>query len=155
MAFNLFKKKKEVVDLTGSVSGGIPIEGYMKRKGGASQQADSISSASSTGSGSSGSSSSGGGFFGGFFGGGSSSADSSASPASSSSAAPAQSMQTDFWGNPVNTNTSSSAPSSASSGSDSQISDILYRLSNMSDRIELIEKKIDRAERKLGISGSE
>ena len=148
MAFSLFRKKKEVIDFTSTNSEGIPTEGYMKRKG---INAPAPSSASSNAANPS-SSSSGSGFFGSFFGGGSSDSSSSAQTA------PAPAAQTDFWGNPVNTNTSAPAISSANndlSSQNSQISDILYRLSRLTDRLELIERKMDRLERKTGISGSE
>ena len=152
MALNWFSKKeksREVVDFTPKDSD-MPIPAKMKEKllagrlpvAGAVNLASSSSPQSSASQGSSG-------FFGGFFG-GSASSDSSSSLAQTPQASQT-SPATDFWGNPVN----NSASSNQTAASDSQINDVLYRVSRLTDRIELLEKKLDRAERKIGISREE
>jgi len=139
MAFNLFKKKKEnVVDFTPRDSN-MPIPAKMKDKLMAGNSQTSIVSASSPSSNTSGQSS--GGFFS-FFGGSSDSSSTTSSP----SPAPASTPTTDFWGNPVSSCSSQTSPSH-------DVSDINHRISRMTDRLELSEKKIERLERKLGIIG--
>ena len=150
MAFELFKKKKELVDFRPKDSDmPIPVKMRDRLLGGRASPSSSISNliaqaplSTPSPSSSSGSSSSGG-FFS-FFGGDSGS--SSSSNDSSSSSSPA----TSFWDAGTNT-----APSSSSSGSDkieSSLNDLLYRFSRLMDRVELLEKKMDRFERKDGSS---
>jgi len=153
MAFGLFRKKKEMVDLRPRDSD-MPVPPKIKERLDA-QKSASISEtppvASGTGSNS-------GGFFG-FFGG--NSGDSTNTQGGSSSVNPTSNqatseVKTDFWGNPLGSGSSlSSSVSSPSSGNEkleSSIKDVIYRLSRLSDRLELIEKKVDRIERKIGIS---
>ena len=144
MAFNLFGKKKEIVDFRPRDSD-MPIPAKMKDKFGIKNQAVSpsfeglqSSSSSSTIPSNQSSQSTGGGFFN-FFGG-----SSDASPATTSS--PVAEVKTDFWGNPVQTN---NEPVSNPSSTDST-----YKLSHITDRLELIEKKLERLERKMGIGTS-
>lgn len=146
MVFGLFGKKKEVVDFRPRDSD-MPIPSKMKEKliGGNNpitstytpEESNTPTPSSST------TSSSGGGFFG-FFGGGN---DSSSSTNSTTTPTQTNSTQVDFWGNPVNT---PAVESNTSSESNSQLNDVLYRLSRIADRLELVEKKIDRLERRNG-----
>lgn len=149
----LFKKKKEVVDFRPKDSD-MPIPAKMrdrllsgKGNTGIVTSADpSTNSSSSTSSGSSGS----GGFFSFFGGSDSSSSNSSSSNTSSSSSG-------SFWDAGTNTSSSSSS-SSYNSGTtleklETSLNDLLYRFSRLVDRVELLEKKMDRVERKDGSGG--
>ncbi len=153
MAFGMFKKKKEVVDLRPK-DADMPIPAKMRERL-LPAKSNIVNTASANSQAESGNSSSGGGFFGGFFGGGSSSDSISTVKTSAPEA------KTDFWGNPISTNNTDSSSnsdlaSSSNNESSSQIGEIAYKLSRFTDRLELIEKKIDRLQRKLGItSGSD
>jgi len=127
MAFNFFSKKKQQdMDLTGNVSGGIPLPKRLQKKINPIKTDNGIITLSDTSSQTSpetpAQSANSGGFFN-FFGNDSSSYASTPTPASDS--APAESLQT--------TN---------------KLSEISDRLSRLIDRVELIERKIDRLERK-------
>lgn len=149
----LFGKKKEVVDLRPK-DADMPIPARMREKLlPAKSGASIISSASSTASPTETSSNSGG-FFG-FFGGGDSSSSAASTNSSSAVSAPAvEETKTDFWGNPVSTASNSSV--SINNQNDNSVGEMSYKLSRMTDRLELVEKKLGRMERKLGItSGSD
>ena len=135
MVFGFNKKKSDVVDFRNLNSTGIPSSGYLKRKSAGSSSdsnvsvlASSSSSASSTND-NSGASSSGGGFFS-FFGG----SDSSSNAGSSSS-----------YGS---SNSSSEVTKENFDKVENRLNDLLYRFSRLMDRVELLEKKMDRFERK-------
>lgn len=151
MAFDMFKKKKEVVDFRPKDSD-MPIPTKMRERllaGRPSLATSPVSSdSSSTNSSSTGS---GGGFFS-FFGGGS---DSTSSPTTSSSSLPSSSSGS-FWD--ATPNSSSTNSSSYNSGTtleklETSLNDLLYRFSRLIDRVELLEKKMDRVERKDNPSG--
>lgn len=140
-----FKKKKEVVDFRHRDSD-MPIPAKMKEKFG-------ITNASNTDLSNVPKSSSTGGFFS-FFGGNNDSISSSSSKESEA--------KTDFWGNPVSSNSSSNSSSSSNNNLsnnlgfdkiENSIGDLAYRISRITDRLELVEKKFERIERKLGIGG--
>lgn len=141
---SLFSKKKEVVDLRPRDSD-MPIPAKMKER----LLAGNVSNVSSIGSSAtlanSEISSSGQGLFG-FFGGSDSSSNSPVS-SSTNNETPITETKTDFWGNPINNNTSN-ANSSTTNFYDDNSS---HKISKMLDRLELIEKKLDRIERKIGI----
>jgi hypothetical protein len=149
MAFDLFKKKKEVVDFRPRDSD-MPIPAKMKERLMSTRPSSGIITTSSEPSSTttSASSSGSGGFFS-FFGGNSD---------SGSSSSPASEAKTDFWGNSTSSSDSSSSTTISSSSSydklESSLNDVIYRLSRLTDRFELVEKKLERVERKLGI-GSE
>ncbi|MDP1728843.1 MAG: hypothetical protein Q8L27_01425 [archaeon] len=154
----LFSKKKEVIDLRNR-DADMPIPAKMRERlmaGNINYAASSIiPTTETTNSNSSGSSQdSGGGFFG-FFGGADSSSNSSLSSSTDSTetiqaTTPIASTQaTDFWGNPIATN--DSLGSSAASRIVSSNETDNRRISKMLDRLELIEMKLDRIERKVGI----
>jgi len=156
MAFDLFKKKKEVVDFRPKDSN-MPIPARMRDRlmGNSGENividskssSDSINSTpifspASPSSSSSGSGSSGGIFS--FFGGGSSSnnpAETQPDP-----------VQTDFWGNAVNNNSTGALGSSSSDIEklSTRIGDLSTQISRVADRIDLIERKMDRFERRGG-----
>lgn len=138
MVFDFFKKKKEVVDLSSANSSGIPASGYLKRKTiSTTQGQESIRSNNSLLSPNQNSNQNSGGFFS-FF--GSSDNSNSSSPVSS----PAQ---TSAYGSSYNSNPSSESLETIEKLK-SQIEDISYKLSRMIDRLELLEKKMDRLERR-------
>jgi len=129
MAFNFFKQKKQQdMDLTGSLSGGIPLPKHLQKKIVPIKSSDGIITLSDTYSQTSPetsqtpATSSGGGFFN-FFGNDSSSYASTPTPAIDSS----------YPNNLQTTN---------------KLDEISGRLSKLLDRVELIERKIDRFERK-------
>jgi len=69
-----------------------------------------------------------------------------------------QSNDTDFLGAMASSSasdTSQPSTSSTSMAEDNQIYKILRKISHISDRIELMEKKIDRIERKTGLNFEE
>jgi hypothetical protein len=139
MVFGLFKKKN-VLDLR--ASGGIPTKGYLKRKGISGEQVSLNKQEAS----SSGNLSSGGGFFG-FFGNSDSGSDSNNNSGASNA-------NTDFWGNPVLGSGSGSRGVSPNvsvteiSRMQERLNDISDRFSRLLDRVELLEKKMERAERR-------
>jgi len=151
MAFDVFKKKKDVVDFRPK-DADMPIPLKMRERLLAGKSNSIITPVSSDNSSTNSSSSgSGGGFFS-FFGGGSDSANSSS--ASSSTSSSSSSSSGSFWD--AGTNTSSTNSSSSSSSVDkleSSLNDLLYRFSRLIDRVELLEKKMDRVERKDNPSG--
>lgn len=146
MAFNIFGKKKEVVDFRPRDSD-MPVPQKIKDR----------LIAGKTNSVSSGSTSeipttapSGGGFFN-FF--GSSNDNSSTSSAPIISDSTASEVKTDFFGNPLNSSSpvSSSTNSFSSSSTnlnETRIDDVSTRLSRLLDRVELLEKKMDRLDRR-------
>jgi hypothetical protein len=156
MVFGLFEKKKEVVDYRPKDSD-MPIPAKMREKlmGTANPVASTYVPDEETSPTSAipPVSNSGGGFFG-FFGGGSDNSNSNTSSSTTTAASETQpaSTQVDFWGNPVNNESSSSESSSSnypsSKNVSSQLSDIIYRLGGITDRLELVEKKMDRLERR-------
>lgn len=154
MAFDMFKKKKEVMDFRPKDSD-MPIPTKMRERllAGRSSLVTSSSSTDTTNSSNASSSTgSGGGFFS-FFGGGS---DSTNSGSTSSSPSPSSSSGS-FWD--AGTNTSSTSSSSYNSGTtleklETSLNDLLYRFSRLIDRVELLEKKMDRVERKDNPSGA-
>jgi hypothetical protein len=130
MAFNFFSKKKSKdMDLTGSVSGGIPLPKHLQKKLVPIKPNDGIITLSDTSSQTAPETqpttpaSSGGGFFN-FFG--------NSSP-SSYDATPSQPADSSYPNNLQETN---------------KISEFSDRLSKLLDRVELIERKIERLERK-------
>jgi hypothetical protein len=157
MAINWLKKKKEVVDFRPRDSD-MPIPAKMRERLMAGKASIIDNSNTSNSSSSSSNSSSSGGFFS-FFGGGSSSESNSNA---NNFNAPISEAKTDFWGNPISSGEGSSSSSNNSFSSstssnqnfdklESSLNDVIYRLSRLTDRFELIEKKIERVERKLGI----
>lgn len=143
----LFGKKKEVVDLRPR-DADMPIPAKMRERlisGNSNANSSAIPTTETTSSSASSSQSSGSGFFG-FFGGSDSSSNSAATPTSSTETN--QTPTTDFWGNSVMSNASSSSSNEAVVSSDANLSS---RISKMIDRLELVEMKLDRLERKVGI----
>jgi predicted ribosome quality control (RQC) complex YloA/Tae2 family protein len=139
MAFSFFKKKEDI-DLTKKgIDSDVPVEGYFKRKG-KTPSTQAIDSSSQTSSAETQTSSSGGGFFS-FFGNSDSSSSSSNSNATSST--PSSSSDYSSYSN-------SSSPSNSADTEKlkTQLDDLSYRISRILDRIELLEKKMDRLERK-------
>lgn len=150
MVFGFNKNKREVMDLRNRDNGGIPSDGYLKRKGnnitgaGSAIVSPSIttaadfastSSENTSNSSNSSSSNSGGGFFS-FFGNNDSNSSSSSSSNNSSSS----------YGGYGN----SSSGSSDISKVEERLNDLLYRFSRVMDRVELLEKKMDRLDRRNG-----
>ncbi len=128
-----FKKKQEVVDLRPRDSD-MPIPSKIRERLMASGKtqvingnsvSDTLEAAAPASASSSSNSSSGGGFFNFFGGSESSNTESSTSPGSTSSSLDLEKV-------------------------DSKINDLLYRFSRLTDRVELLEKKMDRFERKEG-----
>jgi hypothetical protein len=142
MAFELFKKRKEVVDFRKKDSD-MPVPAKIKERLMAGKTSSGMIVTSANPSESSTTQSSGG-FFG-FFGGSDSSSSNASSPEVKTEA------KTDFWGNSVSTSTNEGSSSNYNSNSDTRLNDVLYKLTRVTDRLELVEKKIDRIERKLGI----
>lgn len=165
MPFGLFKKKKEVLDLSGTSSSGIPVPKRLQSSSPASnaaqpsaesliggtldltssQNSSSISAPAVNES----SSSSGGGFFG-FFGGSDSSSTNSTSSSPAASASPSPSPYSS------SSSASSAYPEFNSSQSLSSIGiqqmqdklrEVSERVSRLVDRIELLELKINKFER--------
>ncbi len=147
----LFKKKNEVVDFRPK-DADMPIPTKMRERllaGKPDSSTLSLNSSATTTPNSS--TSSGSGFFS-FFG-GSSDSSTSSSPVSSSSVS--NSSSGSFWDAGTNTSSSSSLNSNSNSSFDkleSSLNDLLYRFSRLVDRVELLEKKMDRVERKDGSS---
>lgn len=149
-----FKKKVEVVDLRPKDSD-MPIPSKIRERlmasgktqtVGGNSFSDALESNSSTSisPSSSANQSSSGGFFS-FFGG----SDSSSSSASSSDSS--VKPPTSFWdanNSTSSVNSSSSPTSSSSERIETQVNDLLYRFSRLIDRVELVEKKLERLERK-------
>jgi hypothetical protein len=167
MPFSIFPKKKSDLDLRPKESD-MPIPIKMREKLLANSKtriingntlsdsleaplADQIgSTAQQTNS----SNSSGGGFFN-FFGGSDSNQKTENTTSSSSN-----SSSTSFWDVGTNTTaTNSSTSSSITSNSNSEriessLNDLLYRFSRLMDRVELLEKKMERLDRRMGINTS-
>lgn len=80
--------------------------------------------------------------------------DSSATPVNTSSSTSSSGGFFNFFGGSDSSTTETTNNSSSSSSSldlekvDSKINDLLYRFSRLTDRVELLEKKMDRFERK-------
>ena len=133
MGFNFFKKKQpKDIDLTGTVSGGIPLPKRLQKKINVPKADNGIITLSDTSSPTSAETSqtppaSSGGFFN-FFG----------NDSSPSSYAPAPAPTTD----------SSYLDSSQTAQTTNKLSEISDRLSRLIDRVELLERKMDRLERK-------
>ena len=158
MTFNPFKKRDNVLDLTKNKTHkpDIPIPSDIKsrieadiRNSGIQETTSTPITDESTGETVEPKKSGGiGGFFGGFFGGGSSSASSSNSEEDKIASA------TDFGSNSTE---SSSTPEPSStygygsgmtSGTKVRLRDLISKISKLSDRIELLERKVERLERK-------
>ena len=150
MVFGFNKNKREVMDLRNRDNGGIPSDGYLKRKGnnitgaGSSIVSPSITTAAdfastssdnTSNSSSNSSSNSGGGFFS-FFGN-----NDSNNSASSSSSSNSTGSSYGGYGN-------SSSSSTDVSKVEERLNDLLYRFSRVMDRVELLEKKMDRLDRR-------
>jgi len=128
MAFNFFKKTKvKEMDLTGSVSSGIPLPKHLKKKITPIQSNNGIITLSD--------------------------ASSSQANATSTNQQPANSGGFfNFFGNDYSASPTSSSTQSSLESSNldvtNKLSEISDRLSRLIDRVELIERKIDRLERK-------
>ena len=143
MAFNLFKKKKEVVDFRPRDSD-MPVPQKIKDRL-ITGKSNSISPASSSEIPSTAPSS--GGFFN-FFGG-----SDSQTKASTASDSVNSEVKTDFFGNPLNNpspalSSTNNFSSSNTNLHETRIDDVSSRLSRLLDRVELLEKKMDRLDRR-------
>lgn len=146
MAFGLFKKKREVIDWREKDSD-MPIPAKMMEK--LKAQRTSISTTAPVSSiASDKPAESSGGFFS-FFGGGSNSTDSANSTSTPSSITPVQEeVKTDFWGNPIAVKQDSIVRPAADSSIHTRLDDVSSRFTRLMDRVELLEKKIERLERR-------
>jgi len=128
MAFNLFKKKKQQdMDLTGSVSGGIPLPKHLQKKINPLKAENGIITLSDT--------------------------SSQTSPETPQTTPANSGGFFNFFGNDSSSYSSTPTPASDSISQDSlqinnKLSEISDRLSKLLDRVELLERKIDRLERK-------